>query len=349
VLAKSSNTDYATSWVTPASAAVSSVFTRTGAVVAAAGDYTATQITNTPLGSIASTTVQAAIDELATEKEPALTAGTTGQYYRGDKSWQTLDKTAAGLGNVDNTSDATKNAASVTLTNKTISGASNTLSAIAQSSVTNLVSDLAAKAPVTDTSTLPLTSGTAAAGSSSSPSPKDHVHPKPFWGPEDHGLISWAYDPACGSTGSLMTAGTLYMVRVKVPKATTITNVCIYVTTAGGTLTSGQCFAGLYDSSRALLSATATQHTNWQTAGAQIMALSAAQSVAAGDYYVGFYSNGTTQPTVMRTISVNGGINIGLATANSRFATSSTGLTTTIPSTAAALTAFNVAYWAAVS
>lgn len=34
-----------------------------------------------------------------------------------------------GLGNVDNTSDATKNAASVTLTNKTIAGASNTLTA----------------------------------------------------------------------------------------------------------------------------------------------------------------------------------------------------------------------------
>lgn len=33
-----------------------------------------------------------------------------------------------GLGNVDNTSDATKNSASVTLTNKTISGASNTFS-----------------------------------------------------------------------------------------------------------------------------------------------------------------------------------------------------------------------------
>lgn len=79
-------------------------------------------------------------------KEASITAGTTAQYWRGDKSWQTLDKTAVGLGNVDNTSDATKNSASVTLTNKTISGASNTISNIAQASVTNLVSDLAAKA-----------------------------------------------------------------------------------------------------------------------------------------------------------------------------------------------------------
>lgn len=41
-------------------------------------------------------------------KEDTITAGTTAQYYRGDKSWQTLNKSAVGLGNVDNTSDATK-------------------------------------------------------------------------------------------------------------------------------------------------------------------------------------------------------------------------------------------------
>jgi len=43
---------------------VASVFGRQGNVVAQAGDYTATQITNTPAGSIAAVTVQAAINEL---------------------------------------------------------------------------------------------------------------------------------------------------------------------------------------------------------------------------------------------------------------------------------------------
>lgn len=41
-------------------------------------------------------------------KEPSITSGTTGQYWRGDKTFQTLDKTAVGLANVDNTSDANK-------------------------------------------------------------------------------------------------------------------------------------------------------------------------------------------------------------------------------------------------
>jgi hypothetical protein len=43
-----------------------------------------------------------------TGKEPTIAAGSTSQYFRGDKSWQTLDKTAVGLANVDNTSDVNK-------------------------------------------------------------------------------------------------------------------------------------------------------------------------------------------------------------------------------------------------
>lgn len=49
-------------------------------------------------------------------KEPAIAAGTTGQYWRGDKSWQTLDKLAIGLSNVDNTSDVNKPISSATQT-----------------------------------------------------------------------------------------------------------------------------------------------------------------------------------------------------------------------------------------
>jgi hypothetical protein len=43
----------------------------------------------------------------ATAREPAIAAGTISQYWRGDKSWQTLDKTAVGLGSAENKSSST--------------------------------------------------------------------------------------------------------------------------------------------------------------------------------------------------------------------------------------------------
>lgn len=57
------------SWIAIPSAPVTTVFSRSGAVVATAGDYTAAQITNTAAGNIAATTAQAAINELDTEKQ----------------------------------------------------------------------------------------------------------------------------------------------------------------------------------------------------------------------------------------------------------------------------------------
>lgn len=53
---------------------------------------------------------------LSSIKENLIPAGTISQYYRGDKTFQTLDKTAVGLANVDNTSDANKPVSTATQT-----------------------------------------------------------------------------------------------------------------------------------------------------------------------------------------------------------------------------------------
>lgn len=73
-----STTTYAWNWTKlDATDAVTSVFSRTGNVVSANGDYTASQVTNVPAGGIAATDVQTALNELDTEKFtlPSLTAG----------------------------------------------------------------------------------------------------------------------------------------------------------------------------------------------------------------------------------------------------------------------------------
>ena len=50
------------------------------------------------------------------DKQDEIDPGTTAQYYRGDKTWQTLNKSAVGLGNVDNTSDLDKPVSTATTT-----------------------------------------------------------------------------------------------------------------------------------------------------------------------------------------------------------------------------------------
>lgn len=101
------------------------------ATVATSGSYT--DLTNQPTiptvsdattstkgiiqlaGDLAGTAAAPTVPGLA-GKEPTIAAGTTAQYWRGDKSWQALDKTAVGLANVDNTSDLNKPISTATQT-----------------------------------------------------------------------------------------------------------------------------------------------------------------------------------------------------------------------------------------
>jgi hypothetical protein len=92
---------------------VTSVAGRTGAVVLTKTDVGLANVDNTSDANKPVSTAQAT--SIAT-KENTIAAGTTAQYWRGDKSWQTLDKTAVGLANVDNTSDVNKPVSSATTT-----------------------------------------------------------------------------------------------------------------------------------------------------------------------------------------------------------------------------------------
>lgn len=88
-------------------------------------------------------------------KEDTITAGTTGQYFRGDKTFQTLDKSAVGLSNVDNTSDANKPISTATQTaldakQATITGAATTIDDTDLTASRALVSDGSGKVAVSD-------------------------------------------------------------------------------------------------------------------------------------------------------------------------------------------------------
>ena len=125
---------------------VSSVFGRVGAILPESGDYNSDQVTegstnkyisagklaeidtnagnisvnaanvSTNTGDIASNTTDIGTNEAAiaantsdiTTKEPAVTSASITDYYRGDKTFQTLNKNAVGLNNVDNTADINK-------------------------------------------------------------------------------------------------------------------------------------------------------------------------------------------------------------------------------------------------
>jgi hypothetical protein len=71
-------------------------------------------------GNFAANIITANLTGVASGNEPPIAPTTAADYYRGDKTFQPLNKAAVGLSNVDNTSDATKNSAVATLTNKTL-------------------------------------------------------------------------------------------------------------------------------------------------------------------------------------------------------------------------------------
>ncbi len=94
-----STNDYTTAEKTKlAGIATGATANSTDAVLLARANHTGTQAISTVSG------LQAALDAA----EPGIAAGTTAQFWRGDKSWQALNKAAVGLGNVDNTTDAAK-------------------------------------------------------------------------------------------------------------------------------------------------------------------------------------------------------------------------------------------------
>jgi hypothetical protein len=189
---------------------------------------------------------------------------------------------------------------------------------------------------------------TGAVGAGTTASAWDHVHPRAFWAPADHGFLTWTIDPATAASSSIATSGTLHLARVHIPVPATVTNIVLHIVTQGSGLAAGQSFAALYTSAGALVATTADQSTSWASAGVKTMALTTPQAVTPGDYYIGFWSTGTTPPVFARGNN-SSAVNAGLASSVARFAVADTGLTTTAPATMAVKVASGLAWFAALS
>jgi hypothetical protein len=170
-------------------------------------------------------------------------------------------------------------------------------------------------------------------------------------GPADQGWITWNYDPVHAQSGVAVTSGTVYMMKIHLREAATVSSVSAVVSTGGTGLTAGQCFAGLYDSTGTQLAVTADQSGNWANVAHHMMTLTAPVNAAAGAYYIALLANGTTGPAFIRsgspyTIAMNA--NTTLTTA--RWTTGPTAQTSLPASITLGSRAFTSnSYWGAVA
>jgi len=123
--------------------------------------------------------------------------------------------------------------------------------------------------------------------------------------PQDAKYKTWNFPPEyCSNNGAARTSGTLYFAKVMVPvPLAAVTNICLYIGTAGATLTAGQSLAALYSSDgQTRLGVTADQSVAWTTTGYKVMPISSV-TVNPPFVLVAFFSVGTTPPGFARGFS----------------------------------------------
>jgi hypothetical protein len=159
----------------------------------------------------------------------------------------------------------------------------------------------------------------------------DHIHPAAEWVPADSNLLLATWDPATTPSTGILAAGTLYLVKLNIRYALTITYLWWQVSSAG-TGTSAGSYTGLYSSSGALLTGSADLVTPMTTQEAAKCALTTPQALTAGQsVWAALLVNlQTTQPTMGQGLGNNGLLaNAGITSAAAyRFATNSPAATT---------------------
>lgn len=170
--------------------------------------------------------------------------------------------------------------------------------------------------------------------------------------PAGQGLSAWTYDPTAATSSTLLTAGTIYLVKLENLPADTVTKVYWAVATAGATATAGQNWVGLFDSSGARLAQTGVDSDAGAGTGLKTTTITGQALTPGGFIWAAFLFNASTIPTVARSstgTAAAAAYNAGTTAATMRAATAGTSQTT-LPSsiTPASNVAATFPIWAAV-
>ncbi|MFG2970914.1 glycosyl hydrolase family 28-related protein [Streptomyces sp. NPDC048288] len=146
----------------------------------------------------------------------------------------------------------------------------------------------------------------------------------------DLGFAAFNYDPANTSNTTLTVSGTLYLARVTLRYATTISKLAVAIATAASGVTANQNFLALIDSTGTIRAATAAGAIDTALASSGLLnqAVVTPYAAPAGTYWVAFLNVATTPATLGRSSGLSLTIaNGGLTASNYRFATNGSGLT----------------------
>ena len=155
----------------------------------------------------------------------------------------------------------------------------------------------------------------------STPPPQDG--PPSSITPADVGYKAWSYDPTLASGATATTAGVLWLQRVQIRKPVSVTKLYYgVVSIAGLSLTSSQCFAGLFDSTGQRVAVTADISAGFTAGNSELaFTLTGAVTLQPGYYWAAMLLNGSTLPTLARCQGQIGGLGNSQVGSAKRFGT----------------------------
>lgn len=127
--------------------------------------------------------------------------------------------------------------------------------------------------------------------------------------PGDMGFATWSYDPAYLNSplaGTALTSGKVYLVLCPVRATVAFSTFEAWITAAGSGLTANQNFVGVYSYAGTLLSKSADVTAAFGSTGALNQSLNPNAFATPPFVWAAFLSNGTTPPSLVRTVSQAG-------------------------------------------